>query len=127
MIVSKSIRINAAHFLPDYEGKCKNLHGHSWKIEVGVSGRVANDGMVLDFSNLKSWMKRNIEEPLDHHCLNDIIYNPTAENITKWIVERWMSQEDTEELFVGLGLAFVKVWETEDSCAEWRSPDALLS
>jgi len=52
MIVTKQISFDAAHFLPNYDGKCANMHGHRWTIEVAVAGSVHEDGMVMDFSKL---------------------------------------------------------------------------
>jgi len=72
---------DAAHFLKNYKGKCKNLHGHRWEVEVKASVKYLKDDMVIDFAILKS-----VIDDLDHKCLNDIVeFNPTAENIVKYI------------------------------------------
>ena len=115
MIVSKSMTFDAAHFLPFYKGKCSNLHGHSWTIEFAVKGEVDKQtGMVIDFTDIKSFLDC-VKEELDHTLLNDIIPNPTAENICYYIKDRLESDD------WGLGpvkLAWIKVWETSDSMAE---------
>ena len=116
--VSKRIRIDAAHFLPNYKGPCKNVHGHSWIIEVGVKGRVEEKtGMVVDFKDLGNFLEL-VKEDFDHALINDKIGNPTAENIIKYIKEKaseWWPWR------YGIFLEFIRIWETPDSCAEWRA------
>lgn len=67
----------------DYESKCSKTHGHNWIVTVYCkSDRLDNNGMVCDFTHIK----RAVEEQLDHKHLNDVLpFNPTAENIAKWI------------------------------------------
>lgn len=84
--VKKRLEISAAHNLKlDYESKCENLHGHNWIIEVYCkSEELDKNGMVLDFTVIK----KKIKEKLDHKYLNEIFdFNPTAENIAKWICD----------------------------------------
>lgn len=81
--------IASAHFLRGHEGKCKNFHGHTWKIEVVVAGEQLDGiGMVADFTVLKKQLKEFLGR-IDHVCLNDLPYfqevNPTTENIAKYI------------------------------------------
>ena len=57
MLISKDIKIHMAHKLTDYDGACNNIHGHTYKITVGVEGDNVNNGMVVDFSVLKKVMK----------------------------------------------------------------------
>lgn len=83
-IVKKSFEISAAHHLNlNYPSKCKNLHGHNWKIEVWCRSRELDEnGMVMDFTHIK----RKVQDVLDHKYLNQIIpLNPTAERIAHWI------------------------------------------
>lgn len=85
--VTKRMEIAGAHRLAlPYESKCNNFHGHNWIIIVRCRAETLNDaGMVCDFTHIK----RDIQDALDHKCLNDILpFNPTAENIAKWICDR---------------------------------------
>ena len=102
---------SSAHYLREYEGKCKNLHGHNWKVEVSVaSPHLNNAGMVADFGELKKKLN-DVFARLDHVCLNDSDYfkdnNPTAENITKYIFDEFAKIVDP------LKVSKVRVWETD--------------
>lgn len=82
---SKRMEIAGSHRLKlSYESKCQNLHGHNWIVTVFVKAKKLNkDGMICDFKHIKE----KIHGKLDHANLNDILpFNPTAENIAKWIV-----------------------------------------
>ena len=84
--VSKRMEIAGAHNLVlDYESKCKNIHGHNWIVIVHCKAKELNhNGMVVDFTHIK----KAIHDKLDHQYLNEVVdFNPTAENIAKWIVD----------------------------------------
>ena len=121
MIVTKRISFDAAHYLPGYEGKCAQMHGHGWVVELGVEGEVKASGVVIDFSLLNKFLTR-VKVTFDQKCVNDTIENPTAENICLWIKGKLLQwREDGHINFLNLnrlGLAFVRVWETPDSYAE---------
>lgn len=124
LIVSKKTGFDAAHFLPFYKGKCANTHGHHWEVEIGVTGSInLDDGMVIDFTELKGFLQW-IEDKFDHKLINDIIANPTAENILLFIKEEAQIRVNTPGSCGGFSrwvkLEFIKVWETKDSCVEWR-------
>ena len=86
LTVSKTFRFEAAHKLIGYDGDCANLHGHSYVLEIQVKGVVDEQGFVMDFKELKHFVQTKVIDLLDHVYLNDIIKNPTAENIVIWIV-----------------------------------------
>jgi 6-pyruvoyltetrahydropterin/6-carboxytetrahydropterin synthase len=81
MIVTKRFHFDSAHSLPNYHGKCANLHGHRWVLDVWVEGPVNEEtGMVMDFSELEERVSPVIRR-FDHHYLNEQMKNPTCENI----------------------------------------------
>lgn len=85
--IKKTLEISAAHKLnTDYPTKCNNLHGHNWKVTIYCQSKELDcNGMVIDFSHVKKLVK----DKLDHQNLNEILpFNPTAENMAKWICEQ---------------------------------------
>jgi 6-pyruvoyltetrahydropterin/6-carboxytetrahydropterin synthase len=89
MEVFKEFTIEAAHWLPNLPDghKCRRLHGHSFKLEIHVSGPLDPDlGWVMDFAEIKEAFKA-IEDRIDHRCLNEVpgLENPTSENLSKWL------------------------------------------
>lgn len=85
--ISKRLEIAGAHNLKlGYESKCQNLHGHNWIVIVYCKSEELNeDGMVIDFKHIKN----KITDKLDHQYINEIVdFNPTAENMAKWICEQ---------------------------------------
>ena len=120
VMVSKEFTFDAAHHLHCYEGKCKNLHGHTYRVIFGISGFVDDIGIVMDFGDIKQIWKDQIEVHLDHRYLNDTLpqMNTTAENMVVWIYEKM------ESALIGHPqqclVEFVKLYETPTSFAEAR-------
>lgn len=108
----------AGHALRNYRGKCENVHGHNYRVEVCMAGDELDEiGLLYDFSELKKRL-RATSEYFDHQFINDLKpfdhINPSAENIAKFFYE---------ELRKELGpvpIAYVKVWETDTACAVYR-------
>jgi 6-pyruvoyltetrahydropterin/6-carboxytetrahydropterin synthase len=115
----------AGHALRHYKGKCENVHGHNYRVQVLVRGaKLDHAGLLADFVELKRLL-REISEPLDHVFLNDIepftTLNPSAENIAWYIcdkMQKGMTQSNPVEV------AEVKVWETDKQFATFR-PDPV--
>ena len=84
--VQKTMEVSAAHCLHlDYESKCKEMHGHNWKITVHCKcddDQLNSNGMVIDFTEIKKIVNR-----LDHTTINDIVPQSTAENIARYLQE----------------------------------------
>lgn len=114
-----NFEFEAAHNLIDYKGKCANLHGHSYKLSVSVTGEVdENTGMVADFGEIKKIIKSEIIDQYDHTYLNDMFEsNPTAENM---VVDFWFMLHKAlyEKFGNDVQLYSVKLWETSGNCAE---------
>ena len=113
MILRKESWFEAAHFIYNHPGKCRNLHGHSYKLFVLIEGTPdPATGMIIDFDDLSKVVTEKVLSRLDHHFLNDLIPLSTAENISLWI---W------EQLKPGLPqLCQIEVYETTDNCVIYR-------
>src|SRR5579872_5324568 len=104
----------AGHALRHYRGKCENVHGHNYRVQVIVRGEKVDPitGMLADFVDLKRLL-REISEPLDHVFMNEIepftVLNPSAENIAFYICEKMQAGLNREN---AVEVAEVKVWET---------------
>jgi 6-pyruvoyltetrahydropterin/6-carboxytetrahydropterin synthase len=125
VLVSKEFTFDASHHLHCYEGKCKNLHGHTYKVVFGISGYVDETGLMMDFGDIKAIWKNEIEIHLDHRYLNETLppMNTTAENIVVWIYEKMkeaLEKEETKDRFIGARVEFVRLFETPTSYAEAR-------
>lgn len=108
--MSRVFSFEAAHQLEWHSGACKNLHGHSYRLEVTVGGDVDDNGVVIDFADLQRVVESEIIDRFDHTYLNDLLPNPTAELIAADIWQRLSDAGLTPERIV--------LWETENSKVE---------
>lgn len=125
VLVSKEFTFDAAHHLHCYEGKCKNLHGHTYKVVFGISGIPGETGITVDFGDVKEIWKNQIEGHLDHQYLNETLpaMNTTAENMVVWIYEQMeaaLQSEPYQSQIEGGRTEFVRLYETPTSYAEVR-------
>ena len=107
MTIGRTYRFESAHFLPNVPNwhKCKNMHGHNYRVEIVVAGLPDDRGFIMDFAELDESVLPLVKK-LDHRLLNEVgIANPTAENIAQWFYER-------------VKCAKVRVYETDDCWAE---------
>jgi 6-pyruvoyltetrahydropterin/6-carboxytetrahydropterin synthase len=133
-----------AHTLYEYDGLCRNIHGHSYNLEVTIAGEPRNesghpkDGMILDFSEFKNVVKANVVNRFDHALMvNRLVpekqqellkqttervivvdFQPTSENIAVYISEILQ-----QHLPAGVILFSIRLYETATSFAEWFASD----
>ena len=145
--ITKEFSFETGHALYGYDGKCKNVHGHSYKLSVTVIGVPINDrtnvkfGMVIDFSDLKKIVKEEIVDHFDHatvfnettphielanelknrgHHVILVNYQPTSENMVTDFAEKIKSR-----LPKSIQLHSLKLKETDSSFAEWYASDNI--
>ncbi len=139
--VTKEFEFEAAHALDGYEGKCKDIHGHSYKLSITVLGKTIEDpknpccGMVIDFGDLKAIVNNKVINNFDHHLIlredsrfkgievkNErvryVSYQPTCENMLVQIVETLL-----QVLPENITLVQANLRETGNSYAEWHKSD----
>ncbi|WP_429370181.1 6-carboxytetrahydropterin synthase QueD [Paenibacillus sp. DS2015] len=125
VLVCKEFTFDAAHHLHAYEGKCKNLHGHTYKVVFGISGVPDEVGITLDFGDIKTIWKERIEPFVDHRYLNETLpkMNTTAENMVVWLFEQIELALNTRTHPSSENVTrteFVRLYETPTSYAEAR-------
>jgi 6-pyruvoyltetrahydropterin/6-carboxytetrahydropterin synthase len=144
MLITKTIEIDMGHRIPNHKSKCKNIHGHRYKIEVGVNDKLitkkgdSSEGMVIDFGDLKEIMITQIDNKFDHgFCIYEkdefwIFFNqlrkeydqkiiitdfiPTVENLSK----HWYELIKPRLNDLGIKIKYIKVWETPTSTARYE-------
>lgn len=120
--VTKVFRFEAAHHLPNHDGKCREPHGHSYKVVIHCGGNIAlrdsdnpKRGMVVDFADIKKFWKAELEPLFDHKDLNvtlkdeGMVPETTAECLAVFICSQFMTKK--------FPISCVEVWETETSNA----------
>lgn len=140
--ITKEFRFEGAHALTDYDGKCRHIHGHSYRLFVTLKGRPLHEinhpksGMVLDFSELKNIVNKLIIDPFDHALIlrkdarlveeimeayqNVVVveFQPTCENLAVYFAG--LIQKNIPEI---LELQSIKLYETPTSFVEWVNED----
>lgn len=134
--VTKTVRFDAAHILTNHRGLCKNLHGHTYRVDVSVAQPDGAGGdMVIDFKDLKRIASETVCDRFDHafiystasagereiaavverHGMRTVAlpFRSTAENLARMFFDELRPKVP--------GLCAVRVWETADSCAEYRA------
>lgn len=124
--ICKEFTFEAAHKLPNHDGKCRNLHGHTYRVQIWIEGiiRMANpshphpkEGMVVDFGEVSEYFQDYVFSVLDHSYLNDALpFVTTAENLSWWIMEQMANCLEGGN--TGIKVTKVRVWETKKSFAE---------
>ncbi|OOF88632.1 6-carboxytetrahydropterin synthase QueD [Rodentibacter ratti] len=136
--ISKEFSFDMAHLLDGHDGKCQNLHGHTYKLQVEIMGDLsplgAKKSMVIDFSDLKTIVKKAILEPMDHAFIYDetnerenkiakllqsldsktfgVPFRTTAEELARFIFNRLKYDEK-------LAVSTIRLWETPTSFCEY--------
>jgi len=109
----------AAHCLINYQGDCENLHGHNWKVEVGVTAKdLDKAGLGIDFKILKS-ETNELLKTLDHKYLNDLKpfleISPSSENLARFIYHELSLKLNNDNIKIDM----VTVWESDFACASY--------
>lgn len=119
--VTKSFTFDAAHFLPNHKGKCAAMHGHTYRLEVtvirqnGLIDSGSDEGMVIDFYDLKGIVTAEVIDKLDHKVLNEVLsFRTTAENMAAHIFSVLKDKLQSG----GVIVEKIKLWETPDSYVE---------
>ena len=112
----------SAHALRNYKGRCENVHGHNWKVQVVIEGeKLDATGMLVDFLDVKSFMGEILDR-IDHQFLNEIppfdVVNPSAENIAEYFYQQLSGK--LADIPVPVRIREVKIWETEIQSATYR-------
>lgn len=113
---------SSAHALRGYNGKCENVHGHNWQVELTVSSNMLNKiGLVIDFKLLKKYLNE-VMETLDHKFINETGFfkevNPSAENIAQYIYDEFEKRIESNK-HGGITVKKVNVYETASSMASY--------
>lgn len=135
--IAKEFSFDMAHMLDGHDGKCQNLHGHTYKLQVEVVGDLhesgAKRGMVMDYSDLKAIVKTHILEPMDHAFIYDL-HNERESQVAQLLIDlkskvygipsRTTAEEMAKYMFekleqVGLSVSLIRLWETPTSYCEY--------
>lgn len=116
--ITKVLTFDAAHHIHNYEGKCISLHGHTYRLEITISGYPNEIGMSIDFGTIKKIYETVLHDKLDHRYLNETLpkMNPSVENVLVWIWEQVDGYlAETGMKAQGFRLEELKLYETPNS------------
>lgn len=106
-------KFDAAHYLPGYKGKCKNMHGHTWRVEAFyVFEELDKIGMAYDFGKLKKVLKK-VTAMFDHKVVNKVVKQPTAEKIAEYIYDKLNTGKPSNTI------SAVRVWESATAYCQY--------
>ena len=89
LCIGRHFEFEASHYLPgENYGKCQNLHGHRYELDILLSGKLQSDGLIYNFHDLNTIINENVIKNLDHCHLNNIIKIPSVENVSMYIYEK---------------------------------------
>ena len=132
-IVKTEDSFDSAHFLARYNGKCRNIHGHRWRVVIEIAGENLDDGMVVDFTDIKAALKA-LTDNLDHSLVMEkdtlkpqtyeslvdegfrimiMDFRPTAENFAKYFFDEIKNK--------GFNIRAAEVYETPNNCARYEA------
>lgn len=114
----------AGHALRGYRGKCENVHGHNYKVQVTLQGQTLDaTGLLVDFVEVKRILHAAVER-LDHRFLNEVppfdVQNPSAENMARYFYEEIHAGLQACQLAVPVEVSEIRIWETDTSVAAYR-------
>ena len=132
-IVKTEDSFDSAHFLARYNSKCRNIHGHRWRVVIEIAGENLDDGMVVDFTDIKAALKaltdnldhslvmeKDTLKPQTYECLVDegfrimiMDFRPTAENFAKYFFDEIKNK--------GFNIRAAEVYETPNNCARYEA------
>jgi len=120
--VSVEETFSSGHALRGYKGKCENVHGHNYRVQVTLEGpQLDSIGLLVDFTQVKQ-VVREIVKRLDHQFINDLepftVVNPSAENMAKYFYDEVSRQ--LKDLPLGARITDIVVWETDTTSAQYR-------
>lgn len=144
LLITKIFRFEMAHAIHGYNGSCRNIHGHSYELQVTVAqgqeggGYIPAPGFIMDFKELKQLVQSAVVSRMDHQVILSSKYLQSHPNIKEmenlWI---WEAEPTAENLLLymqeaigkllprGLWLERLKLYETNDSYAEWINPKTV--
>lgn len=148
MIIVKQLEWDMGHRVMNHNSKCKNIHGHRYKVDIALEGKLvgklgdSSEGMVIDFGDIKKIATEHVHDVLDHGFMiwekDEVLlkffeenpdfkkiivpFTTTAENISKWVFEQ-LDDKFKDVFQTGLKLKYIKLWETPTGYVIYKRND----